>query len=337
MSGLTEARIRQIPKLELHVHLEGTFDLDTICGLAEKHGVPLPRPRPALISFSGLSDFLELLDWICSLVRDQEDVCLLARRFAAYAREQGIMYAEVIVNPTHWKNISLEPLLAGVLKGFEEAWQADLPDCRLLVSLRRDQSDESARRTVEWVLANRHPRLLGLSVDGDEQLAKDSNRRFAPLLRQARAAGLGVTVHAGESSGPEGVADALDRAGACRIDHGVRAVEDPDLVERLRRERIPLNVCLTSNVAGGLYTLQTHPLKQLYDSGILVTLSTDDPRLLDVTLCQELEKAAMLYGWTEGDIIRLQEHAVAAAFCSAEEKKRLSDMLHVNPFAQSHQ
>ena len=333
MSGLTEAQIRQIPKLEMHVHLEGTFDLDTICGLAEKHGVPLPRPRSALISFTGLADFLELLDWICSLVRDQEDVCLLARRFAAYAQEQGIVYAEVIVNPTHWKNIPLESLLAGVLKGFEEAWQAGLPDCRLLVSLRRDQSDDSAHRTVDWVLAHRHPRLLGLSVDGDERLARDSNRRFGPLLQQARAAGLGVTIHAGESSGPEGVAAALDQAGACRIDHGVRAVEDPALVERLRREQIPLNVCLTSNVLGGLYTEQTHPLKQLYDSGIPVTLSTDDPRLLDVTLCQELEKAAVLYGWTEADVVRLQEHAVMAAFCSAEDKKRLTDMLHVSSFA----
>lgn len=333
MSGLTEAQIRQIPKLEMHVHLEGTFDLDTICGLAEKHGVPLPRPRSALISFTGLADFLELLDWICSLVRDQEDVCLLARRFAAYAQEQGIVYAEVIVNPTHWKNIPLESLLAGVLKGFEEAWQAGLPDCRLLVSLRRDQSDDSAHRTVDWVLAHRHPRLLGLSVDGDERLAQDSNRRFGPLLQQARAAGLGVTIHAGESSGPEGVAAALDQAGACRIDHGVRAIEDPALVERLRREQIPLNVCLTSNVLGGLYTEQTHPLKQLYDSGIPVTLSTDDPRLLDVTLCQELEKAAVLYGWTEADVVRLQEHAVMAAFCSAEDKKRLTDMLHVSFFA----
>lgn len=240
--------------------------------------------------------------------------------------------AEAVSSPARGE-ISLESLLAGVLKGFEEAWKAGLPDCRLLVSLRRDQSDDSARRTVDWVLAHRHPRLLGLSVDGDERLAQDSNRRFGPLLQQARAAGLGVTIHAGESSGPEGVAAALDQAGACRIDHGVRAIEDPTLVERLRREQIPLNVCLTSNVLGGLYTEQTHPLKQLYDSGIPVTLSTDDPRLLDVTLCQELEKAAVLYGWTEADVVRLQEHAVMAAFCSAEDKKRLTDMLHVSSFA----
>jgi adenosine deaminase len=334
MSGLTEADIQRIPKLELHIHLEGTFDLETICCLAEKHGVPLPRPRESLISFTGLADFLELLDWICSLVRDQADVRLLARRFAAYAREQGIVYAEVIVNPSHWKNIPMETLLSGVLEGFEEAGQAGLPDCRLLVSLRREQSDDSARQTVEWVLAHRHPRLLGLSMDGDERLAQDSNRRFGPLLRQARAAGLGVTIHAGESSGPEGVIAALDEADACRIDHGVRAIEDPALLERLRLEQIALNVCLTSNVLGGLYTEQTHPLKQLYDSGIPVTLSTDDPKLLNVTLCQELANAAALYGWTEADIIRLQEHAVAAAFCTLEEKERLTKMLRADPTLQ---
>ncbi len=244
------------------------------------------------------------------------------------------MYAEVIVNPSHWKNIPMEVLLSGVLEGFEEAGRDGLPDCRLLVSLRRDQSDDSARRTVDWVLAHRHPRLLGLSMDGDERLAQDSNRRLGPLLWQARDAGLGVTIHAGESSGPEGVAAALDQAGACRIDHGVRAVEDPELLERLRREQITLNVCLTSNVVGGLYTVQTHPLKQLYDSGIPVTLSTDDPKLLDVTLCQELANAAALYGWTEGDILRLQEHAVAAAFCTIEEKKHLFKMLQAGSTAQ---
>lgn len=198
---------------------------------------------------------------------------------------------------------------------------------QLLVSLRREQSEDSARRTVDWVLSHPHPRLLGLSMDGDERLARDSNRRFGPLLRRAREAGLGVTVHAGESSGPEGVAAALEETGACRIDHGVRAVEDPALLERLRRQRIPLNVCFTSNVLGGLYTPQDHPLRALYDFGIPVTLSTDDPQLLGVTLCQELEKTAVLYGWTEVDILRLQQNAVSAAFCSREEKARLSGLL----------
>lgn len=105
-------------------------------------------------------------------------------------------------------------------------------------------------------------------------------------------------------------------------------------MERLRREQLPLNVCLTSNVLGGLYTEQTHPLKQLYDSGIPVTLSTDDPKLLNVTLCQELANAAALYSWTEVDIIRLQEHAVMAAFCSAEDKKRLSTILQASSAVQ---
>lgn len=327
--GFSEQQLRALPKLELHIHLEGTFDLDTMCCLAEKNGVPLPRPREALISFSGLSEFLDLLDWICSLAREKKDARDLAYHFAEYAREQGIVYAEVMVNPSHWKNLAVGDVVSGILEGFDQAGADGLPDCRLLVSLRREQSAASAERTVEWVFSHPHSRLLGLSADGNEALAKDSNRHLAPFFAKAREAGLGVTVHAGESSGPEGVAAALDCGGAQRIDHGVRAVEDGALLERLQKDRVPLNVCFTSNVVGGLYSAETHPLKRLYDKGLLVTVGTDDPMLLNNTLCQELSKVAGQYGWTMEDLVRLQYNAIQAAFCTEEEKDRLREQLRL--------
>lgn len=325
----SEQQLRALPKLELHIHLEGTFDLDTMCRLAEKNGVSLPRPREKLISFSGLSEFLDLLDWICSLAREKTDARDLAYHFAEYAKAQGIVYAEVMVNPSHWKNLAVGDVVSGILEGFDQAGKAGLPDCRLLVSLRREQSAVSAENTVEWVLSHQHPRLLGLSADGNEALATDSNRHLAPLFARAREAGLGITVHAGESSGPEGVMTALDCAGAQRIDHGVRAVEDAELLKRLRESHIPLNVCFTSNVVGGLYSAETHPLKRMYDEGLLVTVNTDDPMLLEDTLCQELSRVAEQYDWSMEDLVRLQYHAITAAFCTEEEKERLRDQLHM--------
>ena len=153
MTGMaTLEQIQRMPKLELHIHLEGTFDPETVCLLAEMQGISLPRPRQHLFDFSGLSDFLDLLDWICSLVQNRETAQQIAYRHAKYAQEQGILYTEIIVNPSHWKNIRTGELLTGVLEGFDQAGADGLPDCRLLVSLRREQDTASARRTIEWIL-----------------------------------------------------------------------------------------------------------------------------------------------------------------------------------------
>ena len=122
MTGMaTLEQIQRMPKLELHIHLEGTFDPETVCLLAEMQGISLPRPRQHLFDFSGLSDFLDLLDWICSLVQNRETAQQIAYRHAKYAQEQGILYTEIIVNPSHWKNIRTGELLTGVLEGFDQA------------------------------------------------------------------------------------------------------------------------------------------------------------------------------------------------------------------------
>ena len=319
--------MKKMPKLEMHIHIEGTFDEDTVCSLAETQGIALPRPKESIFAFTGLSDFLSLLDWICSLVRDSDTARQIAYRFAEYAKEQGIIYTEVIVNPSHWKNIRTEELIQGILDGFDEAYGNGLPDCRLLVSIRREQDFLSASNTVNWVLSHRHPRLAGMSVDGNEELSADSKKRFSPLVRKCRDSGLGIAVHAGESSGPEGITEALDVLGADRIDHGVRAIESPGLLRRLREDRIPLDVCFTSNIVGGLYTAENHPFKALYDMGILINASTDDPQLLQLPLCTELERIATQYGWDIRNLLSLQYNALDAAFCNDDDKRTIRNKL----------
>ena len=319
--------IRKLPKLEMHIHIEGTLDAETVCALAADQGIPLPRPRESIFSFTDLTDFLSLLDWICSLVRDKDTARMIAYRFAEYAKKQGIIYTEVITNPSHWKNIRTEELLLGLLEGFDEAEAHNLPDCRLLVSLRREQDTASAEETVSWMLSHRHKRLIGLSVDGNEELSEDSNRRFSKLFAECKEADFGISVHAGESSGPEGVIEALDILGADRIDHGVRAIESPELIKRIKEEKIPLDVCFSSNIIGGLYTPETHPLGKLYDMGILVNAGTDDPELLQLPLCTELERIAKQYSWSIQDLLTLQYNALDAAFCSNEDKKRIRSLL----------
>ena len=328
-----ERLIRKMPKLEMHIHIEGTFDKETVCGLAKSQGIQLPRPESSLFAFSDLAEFLDMLDWICSLVKDRQTARQIAYRFAEYAREQNIIYAEVIVNPSHWKHIAIGELSEGILEGFDEAYKDNLADCRLLISLRREQDTQSASDTVDWLLQHRHPRIIGLSIDGNEELAENSNERFAPLFAKCRNAGLKAAVHAGESSGPEGVIGALDMLKADRIDHGVRAIDDPDLLRRLKEGRVPLDVCFTSNVLSGVYTEDSHPLGRLYDAGINVNASTDDPHLFQITLCSELERIAERYSWDISTLLQLQYNALEAAFCNDADKASIRSRL--DAFRQS--
>lgn len=321
-----KSAIEKMPKLELHVHLEGVFTKELVCELAEKNGIMLPRCKEDLFTFTGLSDFLELLDFNCSCIHDESDARKLAYSFCQYAKQQNIVYSEVITNPTHWHSLSYDRMIPAVLEGFEEGASEGLCDCRLLVSLLRTQSTESASKTVDWMISHPDPRLIGLSVDGDETAAA-SNERFAPLFKKAKEHGLHLTAHAGESSGPEGIREALNLLGAERIDHGVRAIEDNTLIEELRKKRIPCNICFTSNVIGGLFTEEDHPLKSLYDLGLCVNLSTDDPMILGVPLCYELSHVADLYNWQEDTLRTLECNAVEAAFCSTEEKAELMKLI----------
>ena len=319
--------IKGLPKVELHIHLEGTLDTNLIVELAEKNGIRLPRPKEELITFSGLADFLELLNWICSLVRDGSDARRLAYRFAQYASGQNIMYAEVMTNPTHWKALPYSELIPHILEGFEQAYGDGYCDCRLLVSLLRSQTRREALEMVRWMKTNRHPRLLGLSVDGNEAESESSNRELYEAFWEAKNAGFGVTVHAGESSPAAGVTEALDLLGAMRIDHGVRAVADERLLKRLSEEQIPLNVCLTSNLVELYPGVDQHPLGKLYELGIPVTVNTDDPELLGIDLCGELELASGAYGWDRADLVRLEKNAVRAAFCDEETQALLFSKL----------
>lgn len=326
MIPTTKETIRALPKIELHIHLEGTFRKEYVCELAEKLHVPLPHDKEHLFDFTCLAEFLEMLDWNCSLIRNVEDAGQLAYHFAEYATEQGILYAEVILNPTHWKNISLDVLIPSVLAGFDRAAQDGLTDCRLMVSLLRTQSTKTAQDTVEWLIAHPHSRLIGLSVDGNEEAA-ESNERFSPLFAAAKKSGLHLTAHAGESSGPEGVWEALKLLQAERIDHGVRAIHDEKLLEYLKEHHIALNVCFTSNILCNIFTEENHPMRALFDYGLLVTASTDDPQILADTMCYELEHLAALYGWGMEELIRLQYNAVEACFCSEEKKEMFREKL----------
>ncbi len=313
MSSLTPL-IAAMPKVELHLHLEGTLTLDRIKALAAEAGEAPPRSYETLFRVTSLAEFLTTLDWICGLVRSEAHVRAIARDFLAYAAAQNLIYVELIVNPGHWR-LDYDALFKPLADEFDVAADGGGPDVRLLPSISRTDSAEAALTLARWCTEAALPRVAGLSIDGDER-AGSHNERFAPAFAHARALGLPGTAHAGESSGAAGVAEALDVLGVQRIDHGVRAAEDPALVERLVAEQVALNVCVSSNCALLYADREAHPLADLMAAGVACTLNTDDPVVLGLTLNDELTGVAEYEGWGLAEVARSQRAAINAAFCS---------------------
>ena len=264
-------RLAALPKAEVHVHLEGTFEPVMLEQWASAARVAMPRPREQLLQFSGLSDFLHFLDWACGLADTPDRLAHLARAFCERLQRDGTRYGYLIFNPTHWSawRGRLRPMLDALDAGLREAEQDGLPSVGLCVSLLRTQSAAEAVELVEALTAWRHPRVAALSVDGNEATAGRTGARFAEAFSRAGAAGLRRTVHAGESSDPEGVRDAVELLQADRIDHGARAAQDPALVELLAERRIPLVICPSFNVTLGVYeSLAVHPVERLRNADV---------------------------------------------------------------------
>src|SRR5882672_237900 len=323
-------RLRSLPKAEVHVHLEGCFHPSVLEHWASQAGVPMPRPRERLLQFAGLADFLHFLDWACGLATTRERMAELSYGFSQRLADSGAGYADVIVNPTHWTawHGRLPDMINAIDAGFTEAEQDGLPPVGLCISLLRTQSSDAAAELVDALVALRHPRVVALSIDGNEATAGRTGPRFAAAFRRAGAAGLRRTVHAGESSGPEGVRDAIELLGSDRIDHGVRAIEDPGLVAMLVDRQVPLGICPTSNLTLGVYaTIEDHPIDRLRRAGVVVSINTDDPVLLGASLEGEYALCANAFGWSDEDLRALARNSIAASFASADVKANLLEAL----------
>jgi adenosine deaminase len=274
-----------------------------------------------LFKFSGFADFLGFLDLACGLAcglaSTKERLVELSYGLSQRLSDNGTGYADVIFNPTHWHawHGRLGAMLDAIDTGFKEAEQDGLPPVGLCVSLLRAQTADAAIELVDSLTSMRHPRVVALSVDGNEAVAGRTGPRFADAFRQAGNAGLRRTVHAGESSGPEGVWDAVKLLGADRIDHGVRAIEDDALVNMLADRQIPLGVCPTSNLVLGVYpSIQEHPIERLRAAGVRVSVNTDDPALLGASLVGEYGLCRQAFGWTDEITKAIARTSIEASF-----------------------
>jgi len=316
--------IRGLPKAEVHVHLEGCVPLATV-GLDDPTLVELD-PSTGAPLFSGLSDLLAFLDRSCALVTDAAQVETIAYELVARAARDGVRHSDVIFNPTHWpawrtRLAEFVALLDGGLAAGERDHGVTTALC---LSLKRTQPPAESEELVDWLLGQRPERIVALSVDGNEQASGRTGPRFAPLFERARAAGLHRCVHAGESSGPEGVRDAIELLGAERIDHGIRAVEDPLLVADLVARGIPLDVCPTSNVRLGVVpSVATHPIEPLRAAGVPVSVNTDDPLLFGTGVVSEYAICVETFGWDEETVTAIARTSIESCFAPDDRRAEL--------------
>ena len=329
-----EQYLRQAPKAELHVHLEGSIRPATLLTLAQRNGVHLPYTTvPQLqqwFTYRNFAHFVEIFALISSCLRTTEDYELITYEFGATMAQQHIRYAEVTFSPsTHAARpgITHKVFLSGLARGRERARRDFGVEIRWIFDIVRNIDDERRRfaladYTVAIAIESKNEGVIALGLGGAENGYPPE--LFAPYFERARAAGLHLAPHAGETVGPTSVWEAIKTLGAERIGHGVRSVEDQKLLQTLVAEHIPLEVCPTSNIRLGVYpSLQEHPLPLLLSAGVVVTINSDDPALFNTTLTDELMllKTAFHFDLTVIDNILL--NGVRCSFLPAQQKDEM--------------
>ena len=321
--------IASLPKAEIHVHHVGSASPRIVSELAARHPGTVPSDLDALRDFYTFRDFAHFIEVylaVVDLIREPEDVRLLTYEIASDMAAQRIRYAEVTLTP-------YTSVLAGIpidafVEAVEDARVAAERDhgirLRWVYDIPGEFGVPSAEETLGYALRHAPETLIGFGLGGPE--VGVDRPQFKQVFDQARAAGLHSVPHAGETTGPQTVWDALLDLGAERIGHGTSSVQDPRLLDYLVERRIPLEVCPTSNIATrAVDTLENHPIRQLYDAGVFVTVNSDDPPMFGTTLNREYEIAARLLDLDETGIADLAKNAVQATFLSDQEKGALAE------------
>jgi adenosine deaminase len=321
--------IAALPKVELHVHLEGSVRPETLLTLARKAGSPLGQRSLADLAevyrFRDFLHFVETYITVCDTLVTGADYALITEELGADAARQNIRHVEATFTPIRHvavRGASFDEVMDGLAAGVMAAREKYGVSIRFIFYHPRDLGIEAALHTVAWAAAGQDRGVVALGLSGYEN--EVSSLPFAPAVEAARAAGLHFVPHAGEIAGPHVVAEVLE-LGAERIGHGIRVIDDPALVARLRDLQIPLEVCPTSNLrTGAVPSLAAHPLRRLWDAGLRITLNSDDPPMFNTDLLREYTLAVTEFDFTLGDLARCSLNAVDAAFLDAADKERIT-------------
>jgi adenosine deaminase len=329
------AVLHGLPKVDLHRHLEGSLRLQTLADIAQEHGIDLPsydieQLRPFLTVTDEEPDFQRFLEKFHILRRfypTQAAIERIAYEAVADAAADNIRYLELRFNPValaREQGFSLDQVTTWVCGAAARAQRDCGVGTNLILQIGRDADLDTASQIADIALAHRSEGVVGLDLAGDETVYPA--RRFTDVFQRARQDGLCVTVHAGEAGGAENVREAIEMMGAQRIGHGVRSIEDSDVVQLIRDRGVTLEVCLTSNLQTGVMRhFWHHPLPDLLALSLRVTLNTDDPSISDTTLTDEYMTAMLAMGVTLEQIKRAILTAIEGSFQPPEERERSAE------------
>lgn len=314
-----------LPKAELHVHIEGTFEPELIFECAERHEVQLEYADVdalrAAYRFSDLASFLKLYYQAMSVLVDERDFYDLTTAYLRRACNQGVRHAEIFFDPQAHveRGVALQTVVDGIWQALRDG-ERDLGVSTLLIPcFLRDRTAESAALMLEDLLQFTE-RFVGIGLDSAE--LRNPPSKFAAVFHRAKTAGLHLVCHAGEEGPPEYVWEALDVLEVERIDHGIRSMEDLRLVDHLRHARIPLTVCPLSNVRlQAVPSLAMHPLRRMLETGLLVTCNSDDPAYFGGYVGDNYLRCAQALRLSDAEILTLARNSFEASFITDERKR----------------
>ncbi len=318
--------IRALPKAELHVHIEGTLEPELVFALAAKHGIRLPYQSVAELRaayrFVDLQSFLDIYYSCTAVLREVADFHAMTSAYLRRADADGIVHTEIFFDPqAHTaRGVPLSVVMTGMTRALQEAQEQTGITHRLILCFLRHLPAEDAMRTLEQSLPWRD-RLTAVGLDSSE--AGHPPAKFAAVFARARSLGLLGVAHAGEEGPPAYIEEALDLLQVQRIDHGVRCVEDPALVARLARERVPLTVCPLSNVRLRVFDkMSDHNLKDLLEQGLCVTVNSDDPAYFGGYLQDNFLAVTEALSLSHAQLAQLARNSIEASFLEADSKQR---------------
>jgi adenosine deaminase len=315
--------ITGLPKAELHLHIEGSLEPELMFALAERNGIEIPYASVeevrAAYAFSNLQDFLDIYYAGAAVLQTRQDFHDLATAYFARAVADGVTHAEIMFDPqTHTdRGIAFAEVIEGLLSAMAQAETRHGLSSRLILCFLRHLSEEAAFATLEQA----EPWLDCIAAVGlDSSEVGHPPTKFARVFAAARAKGLKITLHAGEEGPPAYVYEALNGIAADRIDHGNRAMEDPALVERLRREEMTLTVCPLSNLKLCVVDdLASHPIDAMLEAGLKATVNSDDPAYFGGYVAQNYRAVAQARGLSRDDVAILARNSFTGSFLPPEE------------------
>ena len=329
---LQEEAARLLPVAELHLHIEGTLQPELILELAQRNGITLPysglEELRGLYEFTDLQSFLDLYYANMAVLQTEQDFADMTRAYLARAAAAGVRHAEIMMDPqAHLsRGVSLETCVNGVASALAMSVEEFGISTLLIAAFLRDLSEESALEVLGGLLAMNAP-IAAIGLDSAE--VGNPPAKFERLFTKAREAGLRLTAHAGEEGPASYIIEALDILGVERIDHGIRCMEDPELVERLVADRIPLTVCPLSNVRlRAVDTLADHPLPAMLAAGLNVSVNSDDPAYFGGYVDDNFTQLQAVFALSDFDRARLAANSIHSSFASEERKAELLDELN---------